>query len=386
MYFIVLVKCLFFKNFSKLRKANSHDKAAFCFFGSSYDVKGTVFICLIINQLLDALIGVRSIDCLMEWGLCSKHWLIDWAINWFNDPICGFLFNFLFLFIFIDLLRKSLLFLIICVVFFLLAAKAEKPSYSENPSYSATGHNEPNFYYSASDEQVDEMKYDPVANWKVDTASGFAPPPVPAPPAPTIVKEESQDHSSPPISTPAPQNLTAAATIRNRFVTNDPLIPLGRKATPASAAGPATGKVAPYSTAAGTLKRALSPGAATTASSAKPSPVGGPSLPRQKLPAPSADHQAKPPVKKKAKFGRSAEDDEELVETKPVIPPPKVRRDSAADQAEIMRTLFGDEDDEDDDMGVELPIEMYVCFIKSFTSNLFAFLPECYRAHTLRVP
>ena len=283
---------------------------------------------------------------------------------------------------------KSSLFLITCLVFFLVVAKAEKPSYSENPSYSTTGHNEPNFYYSASDEQVDEMKYDPVANWKVDTASGFAPPPATAPPAPTIVKDESQDHSSPPISTPAPQNLTAAATIRNRFVTNDPLIPLGRKATPASTAGPATGKIAPYSTAAGTLKRALSPGAAAAAaSSAKLNPVGGP-LPRQKLLAPSAsaDHQPKPPVKKKAKFGRSAEDDEESVQTKPVIPPPKVRRDSAADQAEIMRTLFGDEDDEDDDMGVELPIEMYVCFIKSFASNLFAFLPECYRAYILRVP
>lgn len=80
-----------------------------------------------------------------------------------------------------------------------------------------------------------------------------------------------------------------------------------------------------------------------------------PTQARRKAGSPAADPVK--PVKKKARFGRSDEDEEEM----PVVSSAKtVKNEVGPSKAEVIRRLFGDDEDDEDDneVMVELPIEM----------------------------
>ncbi|XP_055343520.1 putative exonuclease GOR [Paramacrobiotus metropolitanus] len=199
-----------------------------------------------------------------------------------------------------------------------------RPTYSDAPDQSTSERNPYSFDWvdSTQNTQPNDLEYDPINNWRMPFRSTIT-----EPEAVETATSPAPSETVPPAVAAAapPANLTAAAAIRHRIAETDSVVALGKKPVGRPPAAAVPGKIAP-------------------ASSWVPAP-------RKRV----EKSPAEPPrlVKKKARFGKAVDDDD--VMEIPVQPSGKT---AGTSEAEVMKSLFGADDEEDDEIMVELPIEM----------------------------
>ncbi|GAU89785.1 hypothetical protein RvY_02296 [Ramazzottius varieornatus] len=210
----------------------------------------------------------------------------------------------------------------------------EKPSYSNAPLTSAD-HNPYSSYLEelSSSSISNDMEYDPVSNWRVPfTSTGIQP--VETPSEPTS--------SSLPSYSPSP-NTTPSTNLQNNLLNNDVPVPLGRKSIASTGVSKATSF--PH-----TQRRPGMNGLSQGMQASVNQPKRKFGLPEQAV--------GSSPVTKRARFaGRAPAESPVEAEKKPVKDV-KPKKKADIDEAEVMKHLFGEDDDEDDDDIVELPVEM----------------------------
>ena len=192
------------------------------------------------------------------------------------------------------------------------------------------------------------MEYDPVSNWRVPFTSTSLEPETPS---------STPTYSPSPI---LPGNSTPATTIRNNLANNDTSVPLSRKNAPAPVQKATSYPLVQKKTSM-TNSFPANQGMQAGLNQFKRKTTSQAGMPDQA--------SAGSPVMKRARFaGRAAAESpvegekrsgKEVKQVKP-------KKKADIDEAEVMRHLFGEDDeDEDGPSIIELPIEMYnfSCFI-----------------------